>query len=117
MSTCKDFARKAKHRIAIQSYSETVDDFGSPVQTWSTDTTVWAYIKPLNGNERFIHEKLEAKATHMFTIRYLSSIEAAVEYEDKRILWDSRVFNIRHVKNVDTLNQFMEVIAEENVDT
>lgn len=112
-----DFLRKAKHRIEIQSPSEAVDDFGSAVQTWSTDNTVWAQIKPMSGNERVVHERLEGSATHTFKIRYLSSLDAVTEYENTRIVWDSRTFNVRYVKNIDTMNEFMEIVAEEAVDT
>lgn len=117
MSDCNDFASKAKHRIVIQSLSETIDDFGAPVSTWSTQSTVWSAIKPMSGNERFVHEQLEATATHKFTIRYQSALENIAVVGRYRITWNSRIFNIRQVRNIETENRFLEIIAEENVDT
>lgn len=117
MSICKNFARLAKHRIVIQDYTEAVDDFGAPVETWGTLTTVWAYIKPMSGGERVIQEQLQATATHKFTVRYIADLEDIASSARWRISWDSRLFNIRQVRNIDTENRFMEIIAEENVDT
>lgn len=116
MSDCKGFAKKAKHRIAIQSVGEAVDDYGAPVDTWSTQSTVWAAIRPMSTNERVQHEKLEATATHVFTIRYQAALRSVEVVGTYRISWDGRVFNIRGVKNPETENRFLEIIAEENVD-
>lgn len=117
MSVCSEFAKKAKHRIVIESYTQTVDSFGAPVEAWSAFATVWAAIKPMSGNEQVIQEQLQATATHKFTIRYRSDLEDPTTSAKYRISWNSRLFNIRQVRNIETENRFLELVAEEGVET
>ena len=101
---------KLRHRIEIQSYSTSADDVGQPIKSWSTDMTVWAWVRPMSGREKMNVGQAVGEITHKITIRYNDSIAVI-----NRIKFGSRYFDINFIGNYDERNVFMEIMATEAV--
>ncbi len=97
-----------KYKVAIQSVTQTSDSQGGFTEAWATDATVWASIEPVKAYERFQAAKMETPVSHKITIRYRSGVTTK-----KRILWGSRVLDIKGVINVKEQNAFLEITALE----
>ena len=87
-------------RIALQHYVETRSASGAVTRTWATYATVWAQVRTLSGRERDIAQQERATLSHEITIRYRSGVQA-----DHRILYDSRYFDVKDVRNFDERNK------------
>jgi SPP1 family predicted phage head-tail adaptor len=103
-------AGRLRHRVSIQAPSETLDDFGEADLSWATDSTVWASIEPISGNERFSSDQVTAELTHRVFIRYLTGLTPR-----KRLLFGSRVFQIQSILNKDEKNEQLELLCREDV--
>ena len=101
---------KLRHRIEIQNYTTTDDDFGQPIKTWMARDTVWAWIRPMSGNEQLTAKQVTAEITHKVTIRYHATITVT-----DRIKFGSRYFDINFIGNFDERNVFMELMCKETV--
>ncbi len=95
-------------RIIVQVNTPASDSQGGYSDSWATLTTVWASIEPAKGYEKFQASQLETPISHKVTIRYRSGITTA-----HRILWGSRVLNIKEVINIDEANAFLRITAIE----
>ena len=97
-----------KHRVSIQSQSTSVDAYGEPADTWSTDETVWASVIPVSGNEQMIGQSATGVITHNVTMRYNTSASPK-----KRLLFGSRILGIESVINVDEANETLKLLCAE----
>jgi len=117
MRDMENVASKMKHRVTFQSEVLTSDGIGGNSISWTNFTTVWASIdslsshsgRSLNAEKNFAGGINEIKPVKI-TIRYISGISS-----NMRIMFDSRVFNIRSVVNVDEKNEILQIFAEEGV--
>ena len=97
-------------RVELQSRDETtVNDLNEVTGSWSTQTTVWASIKPMNGKELFRAEQVKSSARTKITIRYYSSID-----ETWRVKYGTRIYDIEWIDNIDERNRVMEIFATEH---
>jgi SPP1 family predicted phage head-tail adaptor len=103
-------AGSLRHKITIQSATLAADTMSAgATESWSTYATTWAEIKPLKGMEAVEHKKLGQETMHRIWIRYQSGITTSM-----RIVFGSRTFEIRGVRNPDERNIMLEILAEEN---
>lgn len=99
---------KLRHRIEIQSVTQTADGAGGYTESWATVATVWASIEPANGREKWMAMQTETYMTHVIMCRYQSSITTA-----KRILFGARKFDIVEVLNIEERNAALKITAIE----
>lgn len=99
---------KLRHQIEIQSYTTTPSSTGQPVKTWSTDTTVWSWIRPMSGKEQLSGQQAVGEITHKVVIRYDDSISVS-----NRIKFGTRYFDINFIGNYDERNIYMEIMCKE----
>ena len=99
-----------KHKIEIQSYTETSNDFGEVTKGYSTFKTVYASITPLAGKEYFASKQLNAEVSHKIECRYLSGVLPSM-----RIVYGTRIFNIESVINIREANKTLQIMAVEVV--
>lgn len=104
-------SEKKRLRITIQQQTTTQDSYNQPQDTWTDYTTVWASAVNKGGGEFYAAQKINAKTTEVFTIRY-SSITKAIT-EDMRVKFGTRTFNILHINNVDERNIELQLMCEE----
>ena len=105
-------AGKLRKQIAIQATTRSTDTMGGYTDSWATSATVWGSIDMLSGRELVEAQKKSARATHRIVIRYRSDITVRA---DRRLLWNSRAFNILSVMNPDERNELQDILAEEIV--
>ena len=103
-------AARLNKRVQIQTVSSSKDTHGTEIQTYTTTNTVWAGIKPVSGNEKYINQQIVAEVTHSIIIRYLSGVTPKM-----RILFGTRVFDILNVLNLDEKNVEMNLLCRELV--
>lgn len=71
-----------KHRITIQSFTQSQDESGEQVEKWRNHATMWASIEPLRGRA-FIEARGEhADVTTKIRLRFRRDITV-----DMRVLW------------------------------
>lgn len=85
---------KMRDRIILQNVTRSKSLSGFATETWSTVTTIWAYVdsKLSRSNETVIEGKNTAKNVIEFTIRYNSSIT-----EESRIIYNSKVYQVKNL--------------------
>lgn len=92
-------AGQLRHRVTLQSASQSTDSYGQVTLTWSDTATVWASVQPLQGREAERAKQIHKDVTHNVTIRYRSGVSTA-----QRFKLGSRYLNILSVLNTDERN-------------
>ena len=103
-------AGKLRHRIVIQSPTETVNSYGEREQSWSTFATVWGSIEPLKGSEFIAAQQTNAELSVRMRIRYLAAIKPKY-----RVSWNDRTFEINSIANIEERNREIELMCTEMV--
>lgn len=99
-----------RHRVTIQREARTADGAGGYTLDWSDVATVWARIEPRKGAERLRAMQVQDTVNHRVTIRYRAGVTAAM-----RLVFGTRVFDIRAVINPDERDRWLELMCEEGV--
>jgi len=110
---CADYtAGMLRDVVAFERATRTGDGFGGITQTWATisGAPTRAYVKPLSGREVYESQRVEAHASVMIAVRYFSDIR-----ERDRVTIGGREYNIRHIRNVENRNRWLEIRLEEGV--
>lgn len=103
-------ARALRNKILIEQVTETRDEIGGVIETWSTFATRQAEVEPLNGREYFDSRATQADITIRFRIRYLNGLVPKM-----RVNYDSRYFDIESVINVKEQSKEMVLMCKESV--
>jgi SPP1 family predicted phage head-tail adaptor len=102
---------KLRHRITIEQVTETQDIDGSVIETWTTFATAQASIEPVSGREYFAAQSTQAEVTHRIRLRYLSGVTPKM-----RVNYNSRIFDILSVININERNRELQLMCRESVD-
>lgn len=81
-----------RHRVKIQTKTETRNDYGEPVYSWSDLGTAWASIEPLSARET-----LEARTTLQETTTRIRMRQWTTVTSEMRAVWGSHVYDITEV--------------------
>lgn len=87
-------AGRLRERVQFQRRTQNLNDFGEPLQVWSTLADEWASVEPLSGREFFTALQSQSDITVRVVCRYSSAV-AAVKPQD-RIVHGDTVYDIRH---------------------
>ena len=102
-------AGSLRHTVTVQQRTELPDAYGEPAQTWTTlHANQPASIEPLSGRELITAQAVQSDVTHRVRMRYVAGVQTK-----HRILFGSRVFDIRAVRNVDERNIELEMLCTE----
>lgn len=93
-----------RHNIALQSRANTADGSGGYTTVWTTYATVGARLENVSGSERLHSQRLDAETTVKATIRYRSDIT-----ESDRVSFDGKVYQIRHIDNLEFRNRWLRI--------
>jgi SPP1 family predicted phage head-tail adaptor len=97
-------AGKLRHRIKIQKPTETKDQFGHRLKTWTDVVECWAEVRPTGSNERLVAFQMQTGQSHVITARWQAVMDSVTG--NHRIVFQSRLFNIigrpRNVTEKDT---------------
>ena len=92
-------------QIIFRSLSNGRNSSGDVVPTWTTYCTMWANVKPAQGNEIVTAGKQQAEASIIFTIRYRTDLT-----EDMDISYNGLFYNITGIQEI-TRKQYLQVAA------
>jgi len=101
-----------RHRIMIQSVVRAEDGGGGATETWTTVAEVWAAVLPGGGSEGVAGDRLEGRVTHRIVMRGGLAGGAAPGPAD-RIVWGSRVFEVRAVIDEGERGRWLVALVEE----
>lgn len=87
-------AGKLDRSITIQGFTSTVNEFGTPIETWTDVATLRAQIIQ-SSTEEFLTNGATDDTVVIFRTRYLSGVTGA-----SRVLYQGGEFNIREVKEI-----------------
>lgn len=87
---------------------------GEPIKTYTEYATVWAAIRTLTGRERNAAQQVQATLSHEITVRYSSDTSGAKPTD--RIVYDTRTFDVKDVRNIDEANIEIRMLCVESVD-
>jgi len=105
-----------RQRVSVETLSESRDGYGQKQKTWTTQGTYWASIRNLSGREAVNAKQIKADTTHMVTMRYIGALFASPGLlPSMRLLFNSRVFNILYVNNIDERNREYQLLCQELV--
>jgi len=82
-------------RIVIEQYTQTQNNFGELVPSWSTWNTVWADLIPVKGNEGFMAARKTEQAEFRVRMRYISGLT-----EDMRLNFQSKTWDILSINEL-----------------
>lgn len=99
---CEGFSALANKRVTIQTRVEAADAYGGQTLTWTDLQGAWAIIEPASGREVFAQGQDHSRVDSKITIRYVAGLKNTAVAGKYRVLFDSRVFPILYVKNLDS---------------
>ena len=102
-------AGNLKHKVTIQTYSETQNDFGEVLKGWVDLKLAYASITPLSAKE-FFKAGTHAEVSHKVELRYLKDVTPKM-----RVIFGVRVFTIESVLNIREANKSLQLICTEVV--
>ena len=105
-------ARRLKHKVTIQTPTETQDAYGEPVQTWGTYAIRDAEVIPVSGNEYYVSQQVYSEKAVTFRLRYDNTARQITT--KMRVSYDSRTFDIESVINFRELNRDIDLMCVEH---
>lgn len=99
-----------RHLLTIETPTNTLNDFGENVQTWSSFTTVFGAIQGIAGREYIIANNKGAEMDYRIYTEYTEDVKPTM-----RVKFGTRVFAIVSVINVDELNRELQLLCKEVV--
>ena len=97
-----------RHRVKIEAPTHTPTDGGGALEVWGVVAVVSAEIKPLSGREVFEGDRMLSRDQFDIRIRFRDDVTAAM-----RIVFGGRVFDIRHVEDVEMRGRWLVCLCEE----
>jgi head-tail adaptor len=95
------FRKEAKHKIIIQSLTETVSAIGTPITSWSNLLELFAIIKASNKlTENLNSGRLLNTLVYSIVIRYQSNLSANQTTGKYKVVFGSKTMNILGIKNL-----------------
>lgn len=99
-----------RRRVTIQKQVPSKDSEGLPIIMWLNVATVYAAIEPLRGREFFQAGAEISEVNTRIRIRYLSGV-----LPNMRVLYGSRIFNVRTSIDIDDRHREMHLMCQEVV--
>ena len=103
-------AGRLRHRVTIQSRSQSLNEYGEPSNSWASAGSVWAAVEPARQGEGKEADGRQATATHLVTIRYLAGVDPT-----DRVVFGSRTLDIVGVANPEERNDRLLLTCRERV--
>jgi len=103
---------KLNQRVQINRQVRTDDgNYGQDIQ-WQEVATVWAEVRPLNGNETLRYQGIQAESAYMFIIRNAPGL---VIDETMQFVYNGEQYNIRYRPRPDLRTHYLMVAAQRGV--
>ena len=99
---------KLRHRLILQTETQTQGATGEVTSSYSTDTTVWGSLRPVSGRELEQARQISEEITYKAEIRFYSGLTT-----EHRISHDSRTFEIVTILNHDERDEKQILLLKE----
>ena len=103
-------AGRLRHRLKLQSRTETRDAYGGVVTTWTTEKIISGALEPLTGQEFFNAQQTQSEVAVRVVIRYDSAIQ-----DTWRIKNDSKIYSIVSIINEMERDRMMTIMCRQGV--
>lgn len=103
-------AGRLRHRLILQSKSESRDAYGAAIIRWSAQDTVWGAVEPLSGKEYFSQQAVQSESKVRIVIRYHSSIT-----ESWRVSHNGLYYDVLNVLNENTRDRMLILMCSEGM--
>ena len=100
-----------RHRIAVQSKTETQSPRGGIVETWNTVETRWGSIEPLRAREVLEAQQVDARLSHRVIMRYIPILTN----QHRLVFNGTRIFHIHSVRHLQERSRTTEILCMEEV--
>lgn len=107
-------AGRLRHKVVFERYTETENDFGEPVQTWTTLHECAAGIEPISGGEKQAVYYTQADANVRIVTRYSSELSTLNRAD--RVRHGTTIYDIKFVNNIDMRNKELHIMAREHIE-
>lgn len=100
-------------RVSVERKTRTTDAGGGYAETWAVQTTVWALVRPMSGNERANAQQVASGANYLVVVRAGLNVTAA-----DRLIWlayPDDPLNVRFVKRTGARSLYLAIEAEMGV--
>jgi SPP1 family predicted phage head-tail adaptor len=105
---------RLRHRLRLQTATETLNAHGEAVRTWSDAATVWGSLEPLRGVERFTAQQVQADVTHRCRMRHHEAITYSAAM---RVMHGGRTFHVQGPPlNLEERDRMVELLLIEATD-
>lgn len=96
-----------RHRVSIQQPTETLDDYGQPVVTWTNwITNEPAEYCPVGGTESMRGDQLEANVRAKFIVRYRDGYTTQM-----KVVHNGTRYGILYVNEVEGGRRYIELMV------
>ena len=102
-----------RHRVIVQVNTPSFDPNGGNVDSWATDTTVWASVQTLTGKKLEIARQIDSEATTQVRMRYCGTDGVPDVTVDNRLLFGARILQIVYVINENERNVMLQILCKE----
>lgn len=103
-----------RHRVTLQTVTETRDADGGVSESWTDTATLWAAVEPLRGREYFSAKALQAEVTTRIRLRYRAGV-----VPKQRVTWldgsTTHTYDILEVIEPDTRRRELVLMCKELV--
>ena len=116
----KTTSSRLRHKLTLQQEVQTPDGAGGSVRSWQNVADLWAEIIPIGGSssklnlsagkEVMVGGQVQAEVSHRILLRYRDGVLPSM-----RLVFESRIFNIRSVANIEERREKLELLVQEGV--
>jgi head-tail adaptor len=110
----KDLASILRHFVAIEERTDTTDGEGGFTTVWSTVSgygNVQAAVWPIFSFQKAQYRSIDSEATHFIMVRG----EISVTHSANRIVFDSRVFEILSIEDIQERGIKKQITCKERI--
>lgn len=104
------YAGDLRHEVVFQTPVTITDGGGGQSTTWVDYLRARVQITPTKATETTVNGNVQDRTSFRITMRFAPGLNAQM-----RIIYGTRVFNIRGVRNLDERSRWLELFADEGV--
>ena len=97
-------------RVTLQNYSTSANSYGELIESYEDFRTVWAKVDFDGGSQSDEFDRITAISKVKFFIRNLDLADLT---EKTRISYDSKLYYIQAINEIEGRDSFLEIITEQ----
>jgi SPP1 family predicted phage head-tail adaptor len=97
-----------RHRLTLEELSRVADEGGGFTESWVTVATLFADLRPINGDERYESDRLAGRVTHEVVLRYRAGVVPAMRFHK-----GTRIFHIVSAIDIEERKRWLSCLCEE----